>query len=161
MDREPAPPQERTPWWRYAIAATLGLSILALTYVLFDPDLGTEAPLFGEFTCRGRLVVEVANGFYEPYLVPPSSAVYFRTATAENATVATFVTLETREGPDGAWTRLLSRNAPEGDGFIFIPEVTNMTQARVIAKDLAGEVCEGTSRTITTEASPAAQRGSP
>jgi len=161
VDDEQSSPEERTPWWRYAFAATLGLSILALTYVLFDPDLGTEAPLFGEFTCRGRIVVEVANGFHEPYLVPPNSAVYFRTATEDNATVATFVTVETREGSDAEWAKLLSRTAPEGDGFVFIPEVTNATQARVIAKDLEGQVCEGTSRTITTSASPEAERGSP
>lgn len=158
---DPALEVERVPWWRYAVAAALGLSILGLTYVLFDPDLGTQAPLFGEFTCRGGIIVEVANGFHEPYLTPPNSAVYFRAHDAANNSIDAFVTIETREGDDGEWTKLLARSAPEGDGYTFIPLVTEKTQARVLAKDTTGQVCAGVSRTITASASPAAEPSSP
>lgn len=145
------PAEERVPWWRYAIAATLGLSILALTYVLFDPDLGTDAPLFGEFTCRGKLEVTIANGFDEPYLVPGGSAVHYRATREGNATLAVSVTLFVREkGED--WRAQLTRRDEPSDAYIYIPRVTENTEAYVEAKDVTGEICGGRSPVIGARA---------
>ena len=148
----PEAQDEPVPWWRYVIAATLGLSILALTYVLFDPDLGTEAPLFQEFTCRGRLEVTIANGFEEPFLRTPSSAVHYR-ATREGHLVAVWVTLFVREAGE-EWTAQLSRRDEPSDAYIFIPTVTNATEAYVEARDVSGETCVGESPVIRATSSP-------
>jgi hypothetical protein len=146
------PDAPRTPWLRYAWAATLGLSILALTYVLFDEDLGTSAPLFAEFTCRGELEVEIANGFHEPWLTTPSSAIYYK-ATRDGELVGVFMSLHVREA-GGEWRIPLSRTDEPSEGFVYIPTVTNATEAYVSVKDTSGRTCKAESPIIRAADAP-------
>ena len=125
---------ERTPWARYVLAGTVGLALLGMTYVLFDPDLGTAVPLFQEFTCRGRFDLAITSGFYEPFLRVPASGLYIRSSVG-GVLVPSYVWIELREG-EGDWEELAQHAVPTGEESYFLPTVTEETQARVTLKAL-------------------------
>lgn len=132
---------------RYGAAAALGLSILALTYVLFDPDLGTELPLFGEITCRGRLDVVATNGFGGEFLQLPASGVTAR-ATADGEPQAVLFEMFLRREPAAPWQRFHDQVAPGGEHTFYVTAVTEQTEAYVSARHLEGKVCAGESSVL-------------
>lgn len=150
---------ERTPWWRYAWGATLALSILALTYVLFDPDLGTEAPLFGELTCRGELEVLVSDGHGRPYLLAPESGVRAR-ALGDGELRPALFTVHKREAGE-EWSVYFTDDDRAGERIFFVGEIEPTTEVYVRAKDLEGRYCAGGSPIIAVEPSSPAATSSP
>lgn len=140
--------RERIPPLRIAWAAFLGLSLLAMTYVLFDPDLGTDAPLFGEFTCRGAIEVELAHSFGGDHLTMPDSGLVFN-ATEDGAPVHVVAVLFVQQ-PGEEFEATQSLNAPSGSDFFYLAKVTPGMAVFVRATDVEGKVCRGDSRTLTT-----------
>lgn len=135
------------PPWRYALAATLGLALLASTYVLFDPDLGTEAPLFQEFTCTGRLAVGAGDGLGRPQLASPEMALKMNATDGATGELrpALFRIFTREAGAD--WEEYYAVAVREGEHFIYL-RVSPTMEAYVEARDLEGEVCAGKSQAL-------------
>lgn len=148
MDGDAAADEGRTPWWRYALAATLGLSLLGLTYVLFDPELGTPVPLFQEFTCRGRIEVFAGNVRDEPTLLAPQMALKMRTFGPDGEPMLSYLSIYRKDG-DGDWQLYIARPSVTDPDLIFLDVIDQTTAIRVNAKDLEGRVCAGESAVIT------------
>lgn len=133
-------PKPRQGW-----AALLALVMLGTTYVLLDEDLGTPAPLFQEFTCRGRIEVSVVNGYNETALTIPETAVRARAVAPTGDTLAVYMVLWTREADDGKWAHRFDHVALVGENAFLLRSVMNGTQAYVTAADVEGRVCRGES----------------
>jgi hypothetical protein len=132
---------------RYASAALLGLTILGLTYALFDDDLGTPVPLFQEFTCRGTMELEVLNGFGEPHLQVPASGITVR-ALYDGATQPVYMRLFVRDAPDAPWRQFHDQLAEDGEHTFFVTSITSTTEAYADAKHLDGARCRSESPRI-------------
>lgn len=145
---EPTSEEGPIRWLRYAWAAFLGLSILAMTYVLFDEDLGTPVPLFQEFTCRGKLDVTLTDPAGKPELRVPEMAVKMR-AAGDGETRPAFFRLFIRDNADSDWREYFTFNIPGGEHLNYVGQITNETQLYVSAKDTEGEYCGNESDVIS------------
>lgn len=152
-------PAEEEPrrWYHIALAVVLGGSLLAMTYVLFDPDLGTPVPLFQEFTCRGDLVVQAGNGYGDPWLRVPETGVRALAFAPDGSTPRpAFFTVWKRD-LGGDWTWYFDHTAPTGEHSFFMSGVAEGTDAYVTAKDLEGKHCQGESRVLRANLTSSAQ----
>lgn len=152
-------PRERIPPLRLAFALFLGGALLAMTYVLFDPDLGTEAPLFGELTCRGALELRVANGFGEPYLREPVTALTMEATDGGARVPALFVAYKREQGE--TWKEWLQQARPSGEWSVFMGDITPSTEVYVEARDLRGERCDAESGILRPQAAEPAGEPTP
>lgn len=138
-----AEPRDRKRIARVAWASALALTMLGLTLVFFDEDLGTPVPLFHEITCRSDFDVMASDGQDRPVLHVPQSAVKL-IALAEGVPQLAYFSLYVREG-DGAWSLYAEQQSISETHFMFLYPTTNATEAYATAKDPGGKFCEGRS----------------
>lgn len=138
--------ETRVPLGRKVLAGALAFAILGLTYVLFDPDLGTPAPLFGEFTCRGQLAVTATGPSGTAELGVPETGIRFE-VTHAGMPHGAFVLLWLR-APGGDWTQEQELVVESGQDLFFVPRIESGTEAYVEARDTRGAVCDGRSATL-------------
>jgi len=144
-----------------ALAAALGLSLLGMTYILFDPELGTAVPLFQEFTCKSELRVLATDPSGNETLRIPEMALRMR-AFGDDAPRPAHFTIHKRER-DEPWGIFYALPIQTGEHYIYVEPITAQTEIYVEAMDLEGVYCTGRSpvvRAIPTS-SPAPAAGSP
>lgn len=144
-------PRDRALLARYTWAGLLGATILGLTVVLFDEDLGTGAPLFGEWTClpRGKLTLHVTNGFDEPYIISPQMTLKIN-ATGDGEARPIFLIVHWREA-DGPWSLFFSQEARTYPHYQVVGPTTERTEIYVVAKDSEGRYCPAESGVLRTK----------
>jgi hypothetical protein len=130
--------------------------MLAMTYVLFDPDLGTPVPLFQEFTCRGRLDVTASDPQGAPSLRAPEMALKMSARADDGLRPAYFIAMKREAGSE--WEEYYAVEIPAGDHLMHVSPVTEKTEMYVIAKDLEGRYCSGRSSVLATGAPAAGSR---
>lgn len=141
------------------MGALLAVALLAVTYILFDPELGTPVPLFQELTCRGDLVVVAGDGYGEPLLRVPESGLRAQAFAPDGVTPRpAFFTVWKRQAGD-EWSWFFDHTGPSGEHTFFMSPVDAQTESYVSAKDLDGKHCEGASAVLraavlTSSASP-------
>lgn len=132
----------------------MGLTLLGMTYALFDPDLGTSVPIFHEFTCSRGMHVEAVDGYGNSTINVPAGAVYAKAFGEEGQIVPAFLTLHRRD-EGGDWARVLAAENPNGQFVFTLSDVRETTEVYVEARDPTGAYCKASSGILkaTTPAS--------